>query len=69
MKKIKIAQVGVTHEHAPGKIVSLKKLPDIYEIAGYVNDLSFNELPQHYRDFSPQCYGYELIIMTTPRNT
>ena len=56
MKKIKIAQVGVTHEHAPGKIVSLKKLPDIYEIAGYVNDLSFNELPQHYRDFSPQCY-------------
>lgn len=56
MKKIKIAQVGVTHEHASGKISSLKKLPEIYEIAGYVNDLSFNPLPQHYSDFSPQCY-------------
>ena len=56
MEKVRIAQVGVTHEHAPGKIVSLKKLTDFYEIAGYVNDLSFNSLPEHYSDHSPSFY-------------
>ncbi|MEI8246512.1 MAG: Gfo/Idh/MocA family oxidoreductase [Lentisphaerota bacterium] len=38
MKKIKIGQIGICHEHAAGKIVSLKKLPDIFEIAGVVDD-------------------------------
>ncbi|MBQ7403117.1 MAG: Gfo/Idh/MocA family oxidoreductase [Lentisphaeria bacterium] len=56
MEKVRIAQVGVTHEHAPGKIVSLKKLTDFYEIAGYVNDLSFNSLPEYYSDHFPSFY-------------
>ena len=56
MEKIRIAQVGVTHEHAPGKIMSLKRLPDYYDIAGYVNDLSFNSLPEHYSDHKPSFY-------------
>lgn len=47
MEKIKIAQVGVTHEHAPGKIISLKKLPEIYDLAGYVNDLEFSTSPRY----------------------
>ncbi|MBR4752051.1 MAG: Gfo/Idh/MocA family oxidoreductase [Thermoguttaceae bacterium] len=33
-RKIKIAQIGVRHEHASGKITSLKLLPDYYEIVG-----------------------------------
>ena len=45
MEKIKIAQIGVTHEHASGKFISLQKLPDIYEIAGYVNDLGSTTTP------------------------
>lgn len=46
-EKIKIAQIGVTHEHAPGKMDSLKKLSHIYEIAGYVSDLEFSRTPRH----------------------
>ena len=38
MKKIKIGQIGICHEHAAGKIVSLKRLPDVFEIAGVVDD-------------------------------
>ena len=38
MEKIKVAQIGVYHEHATGKFNALKKLPDIYEIVGYWND-------------------------------
>ena len=47
MKKIRIAQIGITHEHASGKLLSLEKLPDVYEIAGYVNDLDFNHTPRY----------------------
>ena len=47
MKKIRIAQIGITHEHAAGKILSLEKLPEIYEIAGAVNDLEFNHTPRY----------------------
>ncbi|MBT3374784.1 MAG: Gfo/Idh/MocA family oxidoreductase [Lentisphaerae bacterium] len=38
MKKIKIGQIGVCHEHASGKIGALRKLPDVYEIVGVVDD-------------------------------
>ena len=38
LKKIKIGQIGVCHEHASGKIETLKKLPDIFEIVGIVDD-------------------------------
>jgi predicted dehydrogenase len=38
MKKLKLVQFGVTHEHAPGKIATLKKLTDIFEIVGVVDD-------------------------------
>ena len=37
-KKIKIGQIGVCHEHASGYISSLKKLPDVYDIVGVVDD-------------------------------
>ncbi len=38
MQKIKIGQIGVCHEHASGKINTLRKLPDVYEIVGVVDD-------------------------------
>ncbi len=37
-KKIRIVQIGVTHEHARGKIRTLRLLPDLFEIAGVVDD-------------------------------
>jgi predicted dehydrogenase len=38
LKKIKIGQIGVCHEHSSGKINTLKKMPDLYEIVGIVDD-------------------------------
>ncbi|MBU2904081.1 Gfo/Idh/MocA family oxidoreductase [Arenibacter algicola] len=37
VKKIKIGQIGISHEHA-SKITSLKKLPELFEIVGVVDD-------------------------------
>lgn len=37
-ERIKVVQFGVTHEHAGGKIATLRKLADIYDIVGYVDD-------------------------------
>ena len=38
MEKIKIGQIGVCHEHAAGKINTLRGMPDVYEIVGVVDD-------------------------------
>jgi predicted dehydrogenase len=38
MSKIKIGQVGICHEHAAGKINTLRKLSEVYEIVGVVDD-------------------------------
>ncbi len=55
MRKIKIAQIGITHEHAEGKILSLEKLPEIYEIAGVVNDLDINHTPRYINEVQ-ECF-------------
>ena len=41
MKKLKIVQIGLRHEHAAGKMDSLRKLTDIFDIAGVVDESSF----------------------------
>ncbi len=38
MKKIKIGQIGVCHEHAAGKIKALRLRPDLFEIVGVADD-------------------------------
>lgn len=38
MKKIKIGQIGICHEHASGKINTLRKMPEVFEIVGVVDD-------------------------------
>ncbi|HBC88481.1 MAG TPA: gfo/Idh/MocA family oxidoreductase [Lentisphaeria bacterium] len=40
MKKIKIGQIGVCHEHASGKINALRGMPEVFEIVGIVDDRS-----------------------------
>ncbi|MBQ6473006.1 MAG: Gfo/Idh/MocA family oxidoreductase, partial [Victivallales bacterium] len=40
-----VAQIGVLHEHANGKMYTLRKLPDIFEVAGYVDDREFATTP------------------------
>ncbi len=38
MSRIKIGQIGVCHEHAAAKMQTLRRLPDVFEIAGVVDD-------------------------------
>ena len=38
MKKIKIGQIGVCHEHAAGKMNTMRLRPDIFEIVGVLDD-------------------------------
>ncbi len=41
MEKIKIGQIGICHEHAQGKMDTLRRhLSDVYEIVGVVDDRS-----------------------------
>lgn len=37
-KRIRIGQIGVCHEHAAGKMTSLRRLPDVFEIVGVADD-------------------------------
>ncbi|MBN8215760.1 MAG: Gfo/Idh/MocA family oxidoreductase [Spirochaetes bacterium] len=37
-EKIRIGQIGICHEHASGKILSLRGLPEVFEIVGVVDD-------------------------------
>lgn len=48
MKKLKIAQIGVCHEHASGKMHTLRNfLSDTYEIVGVVNDSATSMTPRY----------------------
>lgn len=38
MNRIKIGQIGISHEHALGKIISLRGMPDVFELVGVVDD-------------------------------
>ena len=35
MKKLKIGQIGIGHNHAEGKMLAARKFPELFEIVGY----------------------------------
>ena len=58
MKKVRIAQIGISHEHAAGKMQTLLKMQDVFEIAGIVA----------FRSMVP--FGYMFATFVLPsRNT
>ncbi len=40
MKKLRVIQIGICHEHANGKIETLRTLKDDFEVVGFVDDRS-----------------------------
>lgn len=38
MEKIRIGQIGICHEHAAGKMHTLRLLPEVFEVVGVVDD-------------------------------
>jgi len=55
-KKLKVVQIGIRHEHAPGKILTLKGFPNIFEIAGYVDEADFGYSANFSGSYRPHLY-------------
>ena len=54
MKKIRIGQIGVCHEHAAAKLHSLRGMPEIFEIVGVVDDRASSKTARFIgTDFTP----------------
>lgn len=45
MKPIRVVQIGILHEHANGKMDTLRKLPEYFDIVGFVDDREFSVTP------------------------
>lgn len=56
MEKVNIIQIGIRHEHASGKFLSLKKRSDIFNILGYVDEEDFCKTPFCPQTFAPAVY-------------
>lgn len=53
MKRIKIAQIGTEHDHAPAIAETLLRRPDLFEFVGYCNPEEIHEV----EDGSEKIYG------------
>ncbi len=38
MKRIKIGQIGIGHNHGEGKMQAVIKLPELFEVVGYAEE-------------------------------
>ena len=38
MKKIKIGQIGIGHNHGEGKMLAVQKFPEFFEVIGYAEE-------------------------------
>lgn len=63
MDRIRIAQIGITHEHANGKMYSLRKLPEVFDIVGYVDDREFSKSPRFGNDFVKPYEGLRKLTL------
>ena len=50
LKKVRVVQWGMCHEHADGKFQSVKKLPDDFELVGVIDDRA-SKTPREDRSF------------------
>ena len=38
MKKIKIGQIGIGHNHGESKMKAVRKFPELFEVVGYAEE-------------------------------
>jgi len=38
MKKVKIGQIGIGHNHAEAKILAFRKFPELFEVVGFAEE-------------------------------
>lgn len=66
-RKIKIGQIGVRHEHASGKMTSLKLLPDYYEIVGIAAESpEWEEKHKNYSCYKDLTWASQEELLATP---
>lgn len=63
MDRIRIAQIGITPEHANGKMYSLRKLSEVFDIVGYVDDREFSKSPRFGNDFVKPYEGLRKLTL------
>ena len=63
MDRIRIAQIGITHDHANGKMYSLRKLSEVFDIVGYVDDREFSKSPRFGNDFVKPYEGLRKLTL------
>lgn len=51
--KIRIGQIGVSHEHASAKMATLRRLPETFEVVGVVDDRASTAAKFLNHDFTP----------------
>jgi len=59
MKRLKTLFYGMTHEHAPGKLETLKRLSDQFEVVAIVDDRRNASL--HFQNETVQADGFCLV--------
>jgi len=57
MKRIKVIQIGMFHEHAIGKIEVLRNRTDLFELAGYVDERDICTTPRLPNPNKPEFYA------------
>ena len=47
MKRLKVLVYGITHEHSFGKLETLRRMPEVFEIVGVVDDRATATVPNY----------------------
>ncbi|MBQ7177379.1 MAG: Gfo/Idh/MocA family oxidoreductase [Victivallales bacterium] len=69
MEKVNIIQIGVCHEHANGKFATLKKLPGVFNVIGYVDERDFCKTPFYSQNLNLNHYeGYRKLTLDEALN-
>ncbi len=63
MERIRLVQVGMTHEHAGAKMATLRKMEDLFEIAGYVDDRETVKQPYFYNPVGSEYDGLKKLTV------
>ena len=63
MKRIRVAQIGILHEHAQGKMDTLRRLAELFEVAGYVDDREFSRTPYYQSDLERPYQGLRRLTL------
>ena len=63
MKPVRVVQIGILHEHAHGKMDTLRKLPELFEVVGYVDERDFSRTPYYQTDLERPYQGLKRLTL------